>query len=163
MGTAKRLPGSAETEIRPDRIERRARMSDSAREAERIWRERIEAELAAGESPRTDRAGQGQRTVRDDEGAPEVLEPAPRPRVRSRAPAPAFADAPWVHAAIGAPVGASLAFVLQAPPRGSIESLVVGALAGALFGVLIGMMRPPPDQPPEFQDEGQDDPAQDRD
>jgi hypothetical protein len=155
MGTAKRLPGSAETEIRPDRIERRARMSDSAREAERIWRERIEAELAAGESPRTDRAGQGQRTVRDDEGAPEVLEPAPRPRVRSRAPAPAFADAPWV--------GASLAFVLQAPPRGSIESLVVGALAGALFGVLIGMMRPPPDQPPEFQDEGQDDPAQDRD
>lgn len=77
-------------------------------------------------------------------------DPLPVRRVRARLPAPAFADSTWVHAVIGAPVGASLAFVLEAPPRGSLEHLIVGAVAGAMFGIALGTFRPRPvHRPPE--------------
>jgi hypothetical protein len=79
-------------------------------------------------------------------------QPGPRPRppaVRRRLPAPRFADSPWVHAVIGAPVGASLAFLLQSPPRGDLAHLVVGAIAGAVLAVAFGALRPVESETPD--------------
>jgi hypothetical protein len=101
--------------------------------------------------------------LRDDSPSDEVRERGFRREVGPRRPAPRFADATWVHAVIGAPVGASIAFLLQAPPR-TLEHAVVGAMAGSLFGVIIGAFRPAPEEPVEPLSPGREsEPSEDPD